>query len=402
MAGPLEGIKVIDLSTWAVGPCTCEVMGDWGADVIKIEHPEGGDPTRNWAGLAWMPPGCPSNVGWIADNRSKKSITLDLSKEDGQKVAYELIKKVDVFVSNLPEDSLNKLHMNYEILKQVNPRLIYGHLTGYGTKGPGAGRPGYDYTAFWSSSGVMSLMGEAGTPPGFCRPALGDHVTTGYLLAGILAALRVREKSGIGQRVDITLMGTGMWAVDWQGQGTILTGKDAPRASQKTMPNPMANAYKAKDDRWLMFFMLFERFWTPFCKALGIEQLEHDPRFDTTEKRRDNCQELISIIDKVIASKTADEWAPIFEKYDLVWAYVHTVLSAINDPQTEANQFVVEVDHAELGKVKMVNSPIRFSETPHEVKIPPPLLGQHTEEILIEIGYSWDAIGKLKENGVIM
>jgi crotonobetainyl-CoA:carnitine CoA-transferase CaiB-like acyl-CoA transferase len=403
MAGPLEGIRVVDFSTWAVGPATCEVLGDWGAEVIKIEHPEGGDPTRGWRGIAWMPPGSPSNVGWLADNRSKKSITLDLSKDDGKDVAYKLIKKVDIFVSNLPADSLKKLRMDYETLRVVNDKLIYAHLTGYGIRGPSAPRPGYDYTAFWASSGIMSLMGEAGTPPGFCRPAFGDHVTTGYLIAGILAALYAREKSGVGQRVDTTLMGTGLWTVDWQAQATILTGKDAERANRKRMPNPMANSYQARDGSWFMLFMLFpERFWPPFCKALNIEHLEHDPRFDTTEKRAQNCEELISIIDEVMAGKTSAEWAPIFEKYDLVWAYVHTISGAINDPQTEANEFVVELDHPEIGKLKMVNSPIRFSGTPHEVKIPPPLLGQHTEEILLELGYDWDGIGKLKEKGVIM
>ncbi len=403
MAGPLEGIKVVDFSTWAVGPATCEVLGDWGADVIKIEHPEGGDPTRGWRGIAWMPSGSPSNVGWLADNRSKKSITLDLSKDEGKKVAYRLIEKVDVFVSNLPADSLKKLRMDYETLKLINSKLIYGHVTGYGNKGSSALRPGYDYTGFWASSGIMSLMGEAGTPPGFCRPAFGDHVTTGYLVAGILAALYAREKSGVGQRVDITLMGTGLWAVDWQTQATLLTGKDAERANRKKMPNPMANSYQAKDGRWFMLFMLFpERFWPPFCKALNIEHLEHDPRFDTTERRARNCEELISIIDEVMASKTSAEWASIFGRYDLVWAHVHTILDAVNDPQTKANEFVVEVDHPEIGNLKMMNSPIRFSETPHEVRIPPPLLGQHTEEVLLELGYDWDSIGKLKGKGVIM
>jgi len=403
MAGPLEGIKVVDLSTWAVGPATCEVLGDWGADVIKIEHPEGGDPTRGWQGIAWMPTGSPSNVGWLADNRSKRSVTLDLLKDDGKEVAYKLIQKVDIFVSNLPVDSLKKLRMDYETLKLINKKLIYAHVTGYGIQGPSAPRPGYDYTAFWASSGIMSLMGEANTPPGFCRPAFGDHVTTGYLVAGILAALHARGKSGIGQKVDITLMGTGLWAVDWQTQATLLTNKDAERANRKRVPNPMANSYQAKDGRWFMLFMLFpERFWPPFCRALNIEHLEHDPRFDTTEKRNKNCEELISIIDKVMAGKTSAEWALIFEKYDLVWAHVHTILGAVNDPQTAANEFVVEVDHPEIGKLRTVNSPIRFSETPHEVKIPPPLLGQHTEEVLLELGYDWDSIGKLKEKGVIM
>ncbi len=401
--GPLEGIKVIELATWAVVPCACEIMGDWGADVIKIEHPSGGDPTRGWAGPGWLPPSSPVGIGWIADNRSKRSISLDVSKELGREIAYKLVEKADIFASNLQEPSLQRIGMEYEKLKQINSKLIYAHLTGYGREGPNWEKPGYDYSAFWASSGIMSLIGEAGTPPAFQRPAMGDHMATGYLLAGIIAALRARDTQGIGQRVDVTLMGTAMWIADWQTQATLLTNQDAKQVSQKELPNPMFNIYQAKDGRWFMFAMLFlpDRLWPPFCRALGIEHLEHDHRFETTEKRAEHCKELISIIGEIIASKTSKEWAPIFDKHGLIWAYVHTIKSAIEDPQTEANQFVVEVEHPELGKIKMVNSPVAFSQTPSSPSMPPPLLGQHTENILLELGYNWDDIITLKDREVI-
>jgi len=401
--GPLEGIKVIELATWAVVPCACEIMGDWGADVIKIEHPSDGDPTRGWAGPGWLPPSSPVGIGWIADNRSKRSISLDVSKELGREITYKLVEKADIFASNLQEPSLQRIGMEYEKLKQINSKLIYAHLTGYGREGPNWEKPGYDYSAFWASSGIMSLIGEAGTPPAFQRPAMGDHMATGYLLAGIIAALRARDTQGIGQRVDVTLMGTAMWIADWQTQATLLTNQDAKQVSQKELPNPMFNIYQAKDGRWFMFAMLFlpDRLWPPFCRALGIEHLEHDHRFETTEKRAEHCKELISIIGEIIASKTSKEWAPIFDKHGLIWAYVHTIKSAIEDPQTEANQFVVEVEHPELGKIKMVNSPVAFSQTPSSPSMPPPLLGQHTENILLELGYNWDDIITLKDKGVI-
>jgi len=383
--GPLEGIKVIELATWAVVPCACEIMGDWGADVIKIEHPSGGDPTRGWAGPGWLPP------------------SSDVSKELGREIAYKLVEKADIFASNLQEPSLQRIGMEYEKLRQINSKLIYAHLTGYGREGPNWEKPGYDYSAFWASSGIMSLIGEAGTPPAFQRPAMGDHMATGYLLAGIIAALRARDTQGIGQRVDVTLMGTAMWIADWQTQATLLTNQDAKQVSQKELPNPMFNIYQAKDGRWFMFAMLFlpDRLWPPFCRALGIEHLEHDHRFETTEKRAEHCKELISIIGEIIASKTSKEWAPIFDKHGLIWAYVHTIKSAIEDPQTEANQFVVEVEHPELGKIKMVNSPVAFSQTPSSPSMPPPLLGQHTENILLELGYNWDDIITLKDKEVI-
>jgi len=401
--GPLEGIRVVELSTWAVVPCACEIMCDWGAEVVKIEHPDGGDPTRGWSGPGWLPPSSPLGVGWIADNRSKRSIALDLSKEDGRAIAYRLVEKADVFASNLQEPSLQKLRMDYDTLKQINPRVVYAHLTGYGRKGPKWDRPGFDYSAFWASSGIMSLIGEKGSPPAFQRPAMGDHMTTGYFTAGILAALRARDRLGMGQRVDIPLMGTGLWVDSWQTQATLLTSNDAQQVSQREMPNPMFNIYRTKDDRWLIFVMLFpERFWSSFCQALDRAHLEHDPRFETAEKRAENRRELISIVEEVIATKTSEEWVPIFDKHELVWAYVHTVKSALEDPQTEANQFVVEVEHPELGRMKMVNSPVSFSETPSSSRIPPPLLGQHTEEILLSIGYNWDDISRFKDKGAII
>jgi len=402
--GPLDGVKVVELSTWAVVPCACEVLGDWGADVIKIEHPEGGDPTRGWTGPGWLPSSAPVGVGWLADNRSKRSIALDLSKEEGRQVAYKLVEQADVFASNLQEPSLQRVKMDYETLKQVNEKIIFAHLTGYGRRGPGCDKPGFDYSAFWASSGIMSLVGERGGAPAFQRPAMGDHMTTGYLTAGILAALRVRDRLGIGQRVDIALMGTGFWIDSWQTQATLLTGEDAQQVSQKEMPNPMFNVYRAKDGRWFMFAMLFpDRFWPTFCAALKLEHLREDPRFATTEKRSENRRELISIIDEVIATKTSAEWVPIFDEHDLVWAYVHTIKTALDDPQTEANRFVVETEHAELGRMKMVNSPVSFSETPSEpAVVPPPLLGQHTEEVLSAIGYDWDEITRLKDGGVIL
>ena len=401
--GPLEGIKVVELSTWAVVPCACEILGDWGADVIKIEHPAGGDPTRGWAGPGWLPPSAPVGVGWIADNRSKRSISLDLSKEDGRQIAYKLVETADVFASNLQEPSLQRVKMDYETLKQINAKLVYAHLTGYGRKGPKWEKPGFDYSAFWASSGIMSLIGEDGGPPAFQRPAMGDHMTTGYLLAGIIAALRARDKLGIGQRVDISLMGTGLWIASWQTQATLLTNQDARQVSQKTMPNPMFNIYQAKDGRWFILVMLFpDRFWPSFCQALDIAHLEHDPRFETTEKRAENRKELISIIAEIIATKTSQEWVPIFDKHELVWAYVHTIKSALEDPQTEANQFVVDIEHPELGKIKMVNSPVVFGETLSSPSMPPPLLGQHTEEVLSAMGYDWDDILKFKDEGVIL
>jgi len=403
MAGPLEGVKVVDLTTWAAMPAACQLLGDWGADVIKIEHPAGGDPTRGWKGLAWLPDCGDTFPGWEADNRNKRSIALDLYKGEGKKIAYKLIEGADIFASNLQEPSLKRAGMDYETLRQINPKIIYAHLTGYGPKGPSREKPGYDYSAFWASSSIMSTIGDPDRPPAFQRPAMGDHMTSLAIASGILAALYTRERHGIGQRVDISLMNTGMWITDWSGQAVLLTGQDIKRVSRTDMINPMFNIYRSKDGRWIILVMLLqERFWPPFCQALGIEHLKHDPRFDTPEKRAENHKELIKLIDELFTTKTIDEWVPILDKYELVWAYVHTQKSAIEDPQSQANDFVVEVDHPSLGKLRMINSPLRFSHTPHSMRMAAPLLGQHTEEVLLELGYSWEDIIALKDEGVTL
>ncbi|HEX77391.1 MAG TPA: CoA transferase [Dehalococcoidia bacterium] len=403
MNRPLEGIKVIDLTTTAAMPAACLLLADWGAEVIKIEHPQGGDPGRWISALGWLPK-CPvPSPLWEQDNENKRSIALDLRLEEGRQIGYKLIAGADVFASNLQEPSLKRIGMDYPSLRQVNPRLVYAHLTGFGSKGPNADKPGYDYSAFWASSGIMSTMGEPDGPPAFQRPAMGDHTTALAIAGGITAALLARERTGQGQKVDVALMATGMWVTSLQHQATLLSGQDIKRVGRRDMINPMWNCYRAKDGRWVQFVMLFpERFWPPFCKALGIEHLEHDPRFDTTEKREQNCAELVDIIDKVIAAKTLEEWTPLFDKYELVWAYVHTIKSALEDPQVEANNFLVDVEHPVVGKMKSVNSPIIFNETPITSRTPAPDLGQHSEEILLELGYSWEDISRFKERGVIL
>jgi len=198
-------------------------------------------------------------------------------------------------------------------------------------------------------------------------------------------------------------MGTGLWIDSWQTQATLLTGEEARQVSQKELPNPLFNVYRAKDGRWFIFVMVFpERFWPPFCRALGMPQLEHDPRFATTEERARNCRELVSLIQEVMATRTSGEWAPIFDQHELVWAFVHSVKSALDDPQTEANGFLVRLEHAELGSIKAVNSPVSFSATASAASTPPPQLGQHTEEVLLAMGYDWNDIAKLKNQKAIM
>lgn len=403
MSGPLAGIKVIGLTTWAAMPAACVILGDWGAEVIKIEHPAGGDPSRAWSAEARGLPPCPLNPLWEQDNRNQKGVAIDLSRERGREIAYKLVENSDVFASNLQEPSLKRIAMDYDTLRQVNSRLIYAHLSGFGAKGPDWAKPGFDHTAFWASSGIMASLGEPDQPPPGQRVAIGDHITSLAIAAGIVAALFARERQGLGQRVDTCLMATGLWVNSIQIQASLLSGQEVPRASRASELNPLHNVYRCKDGHWIQLAVLQpDRFWSSFCRALGMEHLEGDLRFDTSERRARNCRELISILDGVIASRDLEEWGRSFDEWGLVWAPVNTVKDAAGDPQTVANRFVVPLEHPALGAMKTVSSPWGFSETPPAVRSPSPTLGQHTEEVLLRIGYTREDITGLKEEGVIL
>ncbi|MDP2953569.1 MAG: CoA transferase [Chloroflexota bacterium] len=401
MPGPLQGVKVVEFSHTVAMPSACAILGDWGADVIKIEHPIEGDPIRGANALQWLPP-CPLNSHWELLNRNKRGIAVDLSKEQGRQIAYRLVEKADVFASNLQEPSLNRLAMDYDTLSRLNPRLIYTHLTGYGSRGPNREKPGYDFAAFWASSGLMFSMGERDGPPATQRGSMGDQVTSLAIAGGIAAALLSRTRTGAGQRVDISLLGAGIWMGGVQTQAVLLSGQEIERKSRKDMINPMWNYYQMRDGHWVYFTMQYDRFWPPFCRALGIPHLEHDPRFETMEKREEHRKELIAILDETFATKTLSEWVPIFDEHGLIWGPVNTVKEVIEDPQTEANGFVVEMDHPEIGKIRTVASPCRFSETPAGPRTPAPQLGQHTEEVLLDYGFTWEDLEKLKDDGVIL
>ena len=402
MPGVLEGIKIAGITTWAAMPSACVIMADWGAEVIKIEHPSGGDPQRAMVPETIGLPPCPVTPLWESDSRNQKSIALDLTQERARQIVYKLVETSDVFVANLQEPSLKKLGMDYDILRQVNPRLIYAHFSGYGRKGPDWAKPGFDHSAFWASSGIMATLGEPDQPPPLQRPAMGDHIAALAIAGGIAAALFARERTGRGQRVDTCLLSLGMWVNAGQIAAYFVSDRDIRKTSRRNAINPLRNIYRCRDDRWVQFAITQpDRFWPSFCRALGIENLEHDSRFSDAEKRAQNCQELISVLDDVIASKDYEQWKKSFDEWELVWAPVNTVKDIATDPQALANEFVREIRHPELGTMKVVASPLTFSEAPCNLRLPAPRLGEHTEEVLHGMGYTADEIARLRQDGVI-
>ena len=401
MAGPLDGVKVVEISMFQQGPVCGTKLGDLGANVIKVEPPTG-DPARGFMRIMGAMVGLKGrNYYFEQHNRNKRSIVLDLRKEEGLEIFLKLIDRADVFVTNLSIEAPAKMGIAPEALLTRNPRLIYAQGSGWGRKGPDANEYSFDYTGI-ARSGLMMSCGERGTPPAQVLPGLGDELGGMVLAWAVCAALYAREKTGKGQLVDTSLMGSLMCMESLILSAPAILGQEFPREIRAEAGNPLYNHYKAKDDKWFAIAHLQpDRYWPNVCLALGMPELEHDPRFNSIEARGDHAKELIAIMDKKFSTKTRDEWFEVFKKEGLIYTPIQTPTEVINDPQAIANNYVVWFDHPVLGRTKMVGFPWDFSETPASIRREPPEFGQHTEEILLELGYTWDDITKLKDDKVI-
>ena len=398
--GALSGVKVIECAEWIAGPGTTAILADWGADVIKVEPPVG-DALR----AAKMVQGLPFdkfNPLIEMPNRNKRSMAIDLTHEDARDIFTAMIKMADVFVTNYRPSAIKKMGLTYEKLKAINPRIIYASVSGFGSEGTDSQKPGYDYAGFWARAGLMSKLSETLPAPPCMRPAQGDNTTCLILAGGIVAALYAREKTGQGQEVSTSLYHTGVWVIGFDFQTNLLMDAEIPTPLRQKAPNPLWNYYRTKDGRWVQLVMLQpDRYWGKLCTAIGREDLENDPRYNSLNARVANCTELIGILDGIIVTKTSLEWDAIFRQYDLVFERAYTVSEITRDPQAIANGFFPSVNHPQLGEVRIVASPIKFSDTPASVRSTAPQLGEHTEEILLELGYDWEKIGKLRESGVL-
>ncbi len=403
MALPLEGMKVLELGFWVLGPICARILGELGADVIKIEDPTTGDPLRGVLSSGVISATGTIDPFWELCNRGKRDMALDLTTEKGRGIIYELAKRSDVFITNYRASVVDRLGFDYKSIAKINPKIIYAQATGFGLKGPHRNRHAFDETAFWIRSGIMSTLGEPDSPPVPLRGAMGDITTGTYLAGAIVTALLARERFGIGQKVDISLMASGMWVAGFDVQGIALLGLDVGKFARKHAGNPLYNTYEAKDGKWFQLVMLeTDRYWPSVCKAIEREDLEKDPRFDTHVKRCQNSELLISMLDEIFATKTRAEWAERFEKLELIWEPETKVIEVIADPQVSENEFFIEAEHTSGTKFKLLRPPFQFSETSIRPKGPAPEHGQHTEEILLELGYDWDRISKLKEEKVII
>ena len=400
-SGPLSGIKVVEITMFQQGPVCGTKLGDLGAEIIKVE-PHTGDPGRGFMRIIGTMVGLKGrNYYFEQHNRNKRSIVLNMKQEKGKDIFLKLIDQADVFVTNMSIEAPQSLGIGPEVLMKRNPRLIYAQASGWGRRGPDANELSFDYTGI-GRAGFMMSCGERGTPPAQILPGLGDELGGMVCAWAVCAALYAREKTGKGQVVDTSLMGSLICMESLILSAPAVLGQEFPREIRAQAGNPIYNHYRAKDDKWFILAHLQpDRYWPKACRALGMPELEKDPRFHSIEARGDNARELIAIMDEKFATKTRDEWFEIFKKEGLIYSPIQTPTEVVNYPQALANDYVIDFDHPVLGETRMVGFPWDFSGTPASVRREAPELGQHTEEILLEMGYSWDDISQLKDETVI-
>ncbi|MGH7392860.1 MAG: CaiB/BaiF CoA transferase family protein [Candidatus Rokuibacteriota bacterium] len=377
-APPLDGVRVVDLTSYIAGAYAAMMLADLGADVVKVEAIEG-DNFRELPGF----------FGW---NRGKRSIAANVKTPEGRAIVDRLVERGDVFMENMRPGVADRLGVGHERLCGINPRIVYCSVTGFGSTGPYADRPAFD-PLLQAMSGLMTIQGFLG-PPQYVRVAVTDYYTASLAAQAVLAALFVRERTGRGQRVETSLL-HGAMALN---SGAMI---DYPGKPTLARDNPTYRLYQAGDGQWLFLACGNQSFWVKLCKAMEIPQLADDPRFGSWLLRLDNREELLPILEAKFRGKPRDEWLAVLAAHDIPAGRVQPLAEFLSDPAVRHHDMMREYDHAEAGRLRVMGQPLVFEETPTQDPGPPPTLGEHTDEILGELGYDQAAIADLRARNVV-
>ncbi|MCZ4314797.1 CoA transferase [Comamonadaceae bacterium G21597-S1] len=404
MTSVMSGVRVLEVAEYGLAPSAACVLSDWGASVIKVEHPQRGDSIRGLTAFGVAPGMGGFDALWEPFNRGKRSIGIDLRHPEGMKILMQLVRNSDVFITNFLPEARRKLGIDVEHLRAVNPRLVYARASAHGPKGDESEQGGFDGLTFWQRSGAgmqatPELADELVTLPG---PGFGDVQAGMALAGGISAALFHRERTGKATTVDMSLLGAGLWSMQASLYGANVSGrKMLPRANRKAALSPLSNNYATSDGRRIALSMLQgDRYWPAFCKLCDREDLATDPRFCDIKARAANSEACIAELDKLFATRTFAQWIALLRKQEGQWAPVQVATDSNDDPQVLANGYVQDVDYGDGRRVKMVASPVQFDETPATLRAAPGL-GAQTEEILLEMNVDWEEIARLKDSSVI-
>jgi crotonobetainyl-CoA:carnitine CoA-transferase CaiB-like acyl-CoA transferase len=395
MVRPLEGIKVLDLSRALAGPYCTLMLADMGADIIKLEMPGRGDDSR-----AWGPPFVEGESAYFMSvNRNKKSLTLNLKNEKSKEIIYKLIKDSDVLVENFRPGTMEKLGLGYKQVKELNSKLIYASISGFGQDGPYKILPGFDQV-LQGMGGLMSITGEPNGPPIKVGIAVADIAGGMFAAYGITLALFNRERTNKGQMIDVSLLDSQIAWLTYRAGSYFATG---------VIPHPLGSghptivpyqAFKAKD-AYINIAAGNDQLWEKFCKATGLEKIIKNPRFATNAKRVENRDDVVKIIGEIIKDKYVEEWIQILRDTGVPCGPIYNMENLFSDPQVLHRNMVKELEHPKVGKIKVTGVPIKLSDTPGEILTAPPVLGQHTNEILTSLGYNEEEIKNFYHEGII-